>query len=369
MSTTTQPLPLKIAIIGTGLIGPRHAEAVVRDPNADLIGIVDPNPAAQAVAERFECAYYKSVNEMLASCQPDGALVCTPNHTHVAISKELLKGGVHVLCEKPISIDSASGQELVWSSSLYRYSSKYMQVDCAKASGRQLLIGHHRRFNRYVIATKNALPSLGRVITVNGLWTLYKPPEYFEPPMEWHKLDSAGPILINLIHDIDILQSWLGPIVRVFAEKTISQRDHPAEEGAAITLKFANGIVGTFVLSDAVVSPHNFESGTGENPTIPATGLDSYRIFGTEGSLSFPDMIKWTYGEKRSWTEQLTSDRVDVPDLKIPFELQVEHFVKVIRGEEVPNCSGSDGLRAVSVCEAIRRSIAECCPVVIPVET
>jgi predicted dehydrogenase len=113
-STTPHPL-LKIAIIGTGLIGPRHAEAVIRDANTELVCIVDPNPAALAIADRFRCVHYSSVKQMLQSCQPDGALVCTPNHTHVAISKELLKGGVHVLCEKPISVDSASGQELVCS--------------------------------------------------------------------------------------------------------------------------------------------------------------------------------------------------------------------------------------------------------------
>ncbi|KAJ4350164.1 uncharacterized protein N0V89_008785 [Didymosphaeria variabile] len=290
---------------------------------------------------------------MLASSRPDGALVCTPNHTHVALSKELLKGGLHVLCEKPISVDSESGQNL---------------IDCAGRSGLRLLIGHHRRFNRYVVAAKNALPSLGKIVAVSGLWTIYKPPEYFEPPMEWHRAETAGPVLINLIHDVDILQYWFGPITRVFAEKATSQRGHPAEEGAAVTLKFANGIVGTFVLSDAVVSPHNFEAGTGENPTIPKEGHDSYRIFGSKGSLSFPDMTKWTYAEKRSWTEPLVNERVDVPDTKVPFELQVEHFVRVIRGEEAPNCSGIDGLRAVKVCEAIKRSIANGCPVDIPME-
>lgn len=218
------------------------------------------------------------------------------------------------------------------------------------------------------MAAKDALPSLGCIVAVSGLWTIYKPPEYFESPMEWHRTETAGPVLINLIHDVDILQYWFGSIVRVFAEKAISQRGHPAEEGAAVTLKFANGIVGTFLLSDAVVSPHNFEAGTGENPTIPKEGHDSYRIFGSEGSLSFPDMTKWTYAEKRSWTEPLVCERINVPDTKIPFELQVQHFVRVIKGEEAPNCSGIDGLRAVTVCEAIKRSITNGCPIDIPLE-
>lgn len=103
----------KIAIVGTGLIGPRHAEAVLKVPGVELACIVDPHPNAQKVSAELGCQLFTSVQEMLASGKPDAALVCTPNHTHVPLSKELLEGGVHVLCEKPISVDVASGQDLV----------------------------------------------------------------------------------------------------------------------------------------------------------------------------------------------------------------------------------------------------------------
>lgn len=97
-------------------------------------------------------------------------------------------------------------RNLCGASYLQIFISDYPQIDCAEATGRHLLIGHHRRFNRYVVAAKDALPSLGRIVAVSGLWTIYKPPEYFEPPMEWHRENSAGPVLINLVHDVDILQ-------------------------------------------------------------------------------------------------------------------------------------------------------------------
>ncbi|KAF1999582.1 hypothetical protein P154DRAFT_546148 [Amniculicola lignicola CBS 123094] len=344
------PPKVKVAIVGTGLIGPRHAEAVLKNSNAELVCIVDPNPAARAIAQTLQCPIYESVEAMLASpLEPNAALVCTPNHTHVSISKELLQGGLHVLCEKPISVDAESGREL---------------IQCAEAHSRHLLIGHHRRFNPYVVSTKTLLPTLGQIIAVNGLWTIYKPAEYFDPPTEWRRLDSAGPIFINLIHEVDILQYLLGPILRVYAEQTMSQRGHDAEEGAAITLRFASGAVGTFLLSDAVVSPHHFEGGTGENPTIPKTRQDFYRIFGSEGTLSVPDMTRWTYNNcKRSWNEKLDSETMEVPDLSIPFELQIEHFVRVIRGVEAPSCSGIEGLRAVVVCEAIKKSMKDQQPV------
>lgn len=121
--------PVSIAIVGVGLIGPRHAQAVVGDPDAVLSCMVDPDPAAEEVAGRFDVPLFKSVREMFASdARPDAAIVCTPNHTHVAVSRQLLDGGVHVLVEKPISVDIPSGQELVHiapsfaSISLYRSS-------------------------------------------------------------------------------------------------------------------------------------------------------------------------------------------------------------------------------------------------------
>jgi predicted dehydrogenase len=207
-------------------------------------------------------------------------------------------------------------------------------------------------------------PSLGQPLGINGLWTIYKPPEYFDPPAEWRrKPESGGPILTNLVHEIDIMHHLLGPIVRVQAELGDDKSrgpEHKVESAAAITLRFANGAIGTFLLADNTVSPFNFEAGTGENPTIPKVGMDFYRIFCSNAVLSVPDMRIWSYqtdlGKSKSWTEQLTEQQVSVPEMKRPFELQVRHFVNVIKGQEEPSCSGEDGLRALLVCDAIRKA-------------
>lgn len=186
--------------------------------------------------------------------------------------------------------------------------------------------------------------------------------------MEWHRSSaSGGTVMINLIHEIDILHYLLGPITRVFAEKTISQRGFEAEEGAAIVLRFESGVVGTFLLSDNTPSPHNFEAGTGENPMIPKVGKDVYRIFGTEGMVSVPDM-KWSrYDGVNSWTEEIKETGVEADVGKAPFELQVKHLVEVLAGRENPVCSAADGLRAVVVCEAVKRALYTGLPVEIQV--
>ena len=80
-------------------------------------------------------------------------------------------------------------------------------------------------------------------------------------------------------------------------------------------------MVGTFLLSDAVVSPHSFDSGTGENPVVPHTNQDFHRVFDSEGSLSVPDMTGWEYiGAENNWNRELSRMKLDVPNMKIPFE-------------------------------------------------
>lgn len=343
----TEGIDISIAIIGTGLIGPRHAKSVQASPGARLLCLVDPRSEAKEVAETFDVPLFESVKHMIAEgCRPDAAIVCTPNSTHVAVSLELLKEGIHVLVEKPISIDLASGRQL---------------VDAASEAGRHLLVGHHRRFNPYVAATERALlgGAIGRPIAISGLWATYKPDSYFQPPTEWRaNAASGGPILINLIHEVDILQFLLGPIVRVHAEQAISQRGHEAEEGAAILLRFGSGAVGTFILSDATPSHHFFESGTGENPIMPRSGDDFYRIFGSEGTLSVGDMKLQRHddGDEKSWSKLLDVEDVVVSS-EVPFDEQVANLVGVIRGTAEPRCTGEDGLRALAVCDAVKRAM------------
>jgi predicted dehydrogenase len=358
---------IQVAIIGGGFIGPRHAQSVISNPSTNLVALVEPSSSGPEIAARFNTHHYPSVPALLADSEnkPNAAIVCTPNHTHVAIAQELLSAGVHVLVEKPISSDIDTGRTLV----------RYVQEIQNQGRHVQLLVGHHRRFNPYIVKTKEILDSgsLGRIIAVNGLWTLFKPPEYFAPPTEWRQSKhSGGVILINLAHDIDLLQYLFGPIVRVHAESASKQRPSPphnADEGAALNLRFASGVVGTFLVCDATPSPYNFETGTGENLSIPKVprqtdagisppSTNFYHIFGSDASLSVPDMSRWSYDGRasKSWTQPLCVEKFDVDESVTPYEAQLAHFVDLIRGEAEPSCSGIAGLQALIVCEAIRKS-------------
>ncbi|KAI1309808.1 hypothetical protein F5Y03DRAFT_347430 [Xylaria venustula] len=390
-SQTTAPKPpVRIAVIGFGgLIGRRHTAHVLANTSATLAAVVDSAPGAPELAAQLApgVPYYRSVAEMLSAATPDAAIVCTPNAFHVSVGLELADAGVHLLVEKPLADTTAAARTL---------------VDRGREKGVKLLVGHHRRFNPYIVAARKVLEAsesepdgegLGTVSAISGLWAAYKPEPYFaSAPWRRSRRQGGGPIMINFVHEVDNLQYLLGPISRVSAERIIGrssgsgERDPDAvEDGAAFTLRFASGAVGTFILADGVVSPHFFEAGTGENPMLPRVRrpcpgegdagkaerkeqedgepADVYRIFGTNGTLSVPDMTFWSCGDgPRSWESKLQVQRVELEDdPRVPFDRQLDHFIAVIREETQietgAGCTGEEGLRVIAVCEALVKAL------------
>lgn len=223
----------------------------------------------------------------------------------------------------------------------------------------QVLVGHHRRFNPYLLAAKKALDakSLGDVVAVQGIWALQKNTGYYDGIGEWRR--TSGPVMINLIHEVDLLQYLLGPITLVSALPTKKSRGFEAEEGAAALLKFESGLVGTFVLSDNTPSPWNFEGGTGENPNIPKVNAEDaaggfYRVMGTKGSLSVEDLTSWS----GNWNEEVKREELVVEKEIVPFDAQMQHLYEVVKEGKRPNCTGEEALSAMVVCEAAKRSMS-----------
>lgn len=360
--------PTQIVVVGAGLIGPRHAQHIINCKKTLLFAIIDPSQVGKEVAELLRTLYFTSIAHMIEYCDqndiayPQGAVVATPNHTHIKVAAQLASHGIDLLVEKPLS------SRLEDSEALKHY--------CAE-KGVQLLVGHHRRFNPFIVETKKHLTKLGNIIAVQGTWALCKPEEYFlASPWRVSNETGGGTLLINLIHDIDVLQFLFGPVERVYAEAMQKQREHypEADEGAVLTIRFTSGVCGTFICSDSVTSPFNFESGTGENPTIPhhETLEGFYRVFGTHGTLSVPDMNLYHQQDRleKSWTSPIQKQQVvaDLEDIRSvhPFDLQLEHFVNVIQDKEEPLCSANDGMQAQLCIDAVMKSIESGLPQTVP---
>jgi predicted dehydrogenase len=332
--------PLKLAVLGAGAIGRRHIEHVLAVPEATPAAIVDPAPAARDFASACGVPWYPDFAALLAAAKPDGVIVATPNRLHVAQGLAAIAAGIPTLVEKPIADDVASATEL---------------VEAAEHARVPLAVGHHRRHNAIIQRAKAIIESgrLGKLVAVHGFFWLMKPDDYFDAA--WRREPGAGPILINLIHDIDLLRHLCGEIDAVQAQVSNAVRGYNVEDTAAILLRFENGALGTLAVSDTAVAPWSFEQTSGENPAYPRTGESCYFIAGTHGSLTVPKLEVWSNPDKRGWFEPFMAERSSAPGTD-PLRLQIQQFCRVIRGEEPPLVSGREGLMTLKVVEAIKRA-------------
>jgi predicted dehydrogenase len=245
-----------------------------------------------------------------------------------------------VLVEKPIG-DTVEGATRL--------------VEAGERADVPVLTGHHRNYSPIMAKAREIVRSgvLGTVVAVVGTALFHKPDDYFDVGGGWRREPGGGPILLNLIHEVNNLQSLVGDVVRVQSTTSNATRRLPVEDTAAMVFTFANGALGTFLLSDTAASPRSWEQTSQENASYPTyPDEDCYHIAGTAGSLSVPTMRLRTFRGTRSWHEPFETSTVTV-ERSDPLANQVEHFVAVIRGEAQPVCSGRDGLNTLRVVDAV----------------
>lgn len=119
----------RIGVAGAGTICVAHIERALASPTCTLAAIVDPAPAAEAIAAKSGVPLCRTLPELLDRHRPDGVIIATPNQLHVEHALICIEAGVPMLLEKPIAQTLEEGARL-----------------CARADAAQarILVGHHR---------------------------------------------------------------------------------------------------------------------------------------------------------------------------------------------------------------------------------
>jgi len=200
---------LKTAIVGTGFIGKQHYEAIRRLPNTEIVAIVetDEQRAASFASQYGIANYYTDIDALLDNETLDVVHICTPNALHYPMSKKALEKGVHVFCEKPLSLTSEESGDL---------------VRIAKESNALHAVNLNYRSNAMVREMKErARDEMGDLLLVHGQyiqdWLMYN------TDYDWH----FDPVMVGPSrtvadigsHIFDLVQFVTGQkIKRVFAE-------------------------------------------------------------------------------------------------------------------------------------------------------
>jgi predicted dehydrogenase len=324
---------IRLAVVGAGLVGQRHIAAIEKVPGIDLVAVVEPGPTEQSVP------VFADQTDMFNAIEVDGVILATPTLLHVPGAMDCVARGVPILIEKPLAAAAADARVL---------------VETARAKAVPILVGHHRRHNPIIQKAAALIKdgAIGEVRSAQVTCWFYKPDDYFEVA-PWRKKAGAGPISVNLVHDVDLMRYFMGEVATVQAQMAPSRRGFENEDVAAAVLKFESGALCTISVSDSVVSPWSWELTSREYPIYPATDESCYLIGGSEGALSVPDMRLWRHEGGTSWWNLINATAVSVSNSD-PLVNQISHFGDVISGNATPLVDGQEGLKTLEIVEAIQ---------------
>jgi predicted dehydrogenase len=336
---------LNIALVGLGAIGRSHAERLNTSNRACLSAIVDVSEPSKTYANELGIPHFENLETLFKNHIPDGVILATPNHLHVEGALMCARNSVSALIEKPVADTVKNGQKLLRGLAKWRI---------------PMLVGHHRRHSAALQAAKKHIDEgrLGKLVSVVGSAQFYKPDSYFDAI--WRTKKGGGPILINLIHEMDNLRFLCGNIVQVQAMASNVIRNFEVEDTVVINFKFENGMLGTFTLSDTAVMPLSWEQTSGENKAYDNPenhgNTDCYFIAGTEGGMAVPSLRTWFYEGEKSWFSAFSKVTLEIDEID-PLVAQLNHFCDVIEGKAKPIVSAADALESLKVVEMVQKGI------------
>ncbi|MEQ8368422.1 MAG: Gfo/Idh/MocA family oxidoreductase [Roseicyclus sp.] len=337
--------PIKLAICGYGLVGQRHVTAARHVDGVVLDHAVEPADAGREAATRAGLTCYHDLDALMAATKIDGLVIATPTSLHREQTLAALQHGCPVLVEKPITTTSDEARAI---------------VAAVKTSGVPVLVGHHRRHNPLIQKARQMIAEgqVGDIRAVQATCWFYKPDHYFDTA-PWRKERGAGPVSVNLVHDIDLIRHLCGEVESVSAHAAPSRRGFANEDVAAAVLTLTNGAIATISVSDSSVAPWSWEMTSGEYPIYPHTDQSCYLIGGSRGALSLPDLKLWRHhGEQPDWWAPISAVAGGYVHSD-PLVNQIRHFRDMIHGASDPLVSAEEGLLSLRAVEAIQMSAAK----------
>ncbi|MFL2763825.1 MAG: Gfo/Idh/MocA family protein [Dehalococcoidia bacterium] len=330
---------IRIAIIGMGLMGTRHARLLSNMDKFKLVGICDEDIKLEHNLNEFGVPFYNNVEKLISITKPDAVIIATPNETHLKILQICVTYKVDVLIEKPISDSIESSNKI---------------IELSNSPDFNILIGHHRRYNNLIQKLRSIIVSgeIGNLVAVSVIWGLMKPKNYFFH--KWRKnRPGGGPVLINLIHELDILRYICGEVENIHSNLSSNTREYDVEDSVAISIKFINGALATIIGSDTVVSPWSYESNTSENLMYYHIPENCYYFMGDLGSIGFPKMEIWKYIDNNFGWQHAIKKFTENVEIENPLIKQLEHFYDVINGICPPMVTATDATRSLSLALAV----------------
>ncbi|MDE2775193.1 MAG: Gfo/Idh/MocA family oxidoreductase [Chloroflexota bacterium] len=327
-------MTLRAAFSGTGHISQVHARAAQSIAGVELAAIVNHRPESMRnYAAQFGIArQYATVEDLLRDGEVDMLVVSTPNYLHAPQTIAALEGGVHVMVEKPMAMNSAEAERMLAAS---------------QDSGAKLMVAHCWRFDEEVNWIKAQIDRgrLGDVLRTKGygVHVNWGPGGWFVEA----RYAGGGALADMGIHAIDVARYLLGDPqpLSVYAQISTDYTKYEVDDSGTIWVNWMGGA--TSIVESGWWWPH------ADGPEA------STKLYGTKAFAQlFPTRLE--VPDRETQTVQ-TIDPGYPPAREeqcpqIMYDRQLAHFIKCIREDRTPNPGGVEGLTNMRIIDAALES-------------
>ncbi len=328
---------VNIGVIGTGRIGKVHIATLVQSvPQANVVAIADvSNASASETGQKFGIEkVYGNYKEILNNPGIEAVAICSPTDTHAQYIIEAANAGKHIFCEKPVDLSVKKIQEA---------------LDAVKKAGVKLMVGFNRRFDPNFLKVKEMVMD-GKIGDPHVLKITSRDPA--PPPAEYSAV-SGGIFMDMTIHDFDMARYIAGSeVTEVFTRAAVLVDPEIGKAGdvdtAIVTLTFANGALGVI-----------------DNSRKAVYGYDQrLEVFGSKGMVNiennFPENHRFfnAEGVHGSLPLNFFMDRY-----LESYANEMKIFCNVVLNDAPLPVKGEDGLMAVAIALAAKKSYQENRPV------
>ncbi len=329
--------PIRFAVVGCGHIGKRHAEMVMRNPEAELAALADTKKRGDLGLEAYDVPYFTDLTQMLAEVPDiDVVNICTPNGLHAAQSLAALEHRKHVVCEKPMGLSKANCENVIF---------KALQMS------RHVFCVMQNRYSPPSVWLKEMIDErrLGDIflVDINCYWN--RDERYYKGDGWKGTADlDGGTLFTQFSHFIDIMYWLFGDIENIhgrfadFTHKGITA----FEDSGIVNFDFVNGGVGSLNYSTSVWG-QNLES--------------SMTIIGSKGSIKVG-------GQYMNNVEYCHVDGYEMPELPpsgpandygaykgsaANHHFVIQNVIDTIKNRNVATTNALEGLKVVEIIERI----------------
>ena len=308
-------------LVGCGDIAAKRVAAALAQAEGSALVTVARARAALAAefAERHGAKrWHAHWRDALKDPEVDAVYLATPAHLHAEQAVAAAEAGRHVLCEKPMALDTAGCERM---------------IAAARAHGVRLGVAYYRHHYPVIARLRELLASgeIGEPVLAHA-----QAFESFDPgpdhPRAWlmHRSESGGGPMADFgCHRIEVMLDLLGPVAEVHGfPDNVRYRQREVEDTCVAHLRFRSGVVAVLAVTHAASEPR-----------------DTLEVFGTQGSAHVGVLNQ---GALRVVTGAGTREERHPPHPNLHQPL-VEDFVAAVRDGREPAVTGEVGLEVARV--------------------